>query len=67
MVNIDEKTRTVIKDAARKSTPLKKIPEVDEIFDNVHKANMESDNNPESLRISTDSKAGVKIGELSGG
>jgi len=33
----------------RKSIPSKKIPEVDEIFDNVRKANTESDNNPESL------------------
>ncbi len=51
----------------RKSMPLKKTPEVDEIFNNAHKANSDSDNNPESLRISIDTKAEVKIGELSRG
>ena len=47
--------------------PLKKIKEVNKIFDNVHDANSTSDNDPESLRISIDSKATVKIGELSRG
>lgn len=48
-----------------KTKPLKKIKEVNKIFDNVHEANSNSDNDPESLRISIDSKATVKIGELS--
>jgi hypothetical protein len=50
-----------------KTKPLKKIKEVNEIFDNVHEANSNSDNCHESLRISIDSKATVKIGELSRG
>ena len=50
-----------------KAKPVKKIPEVDEIFENVHQANQASDNNPESLRISVDTKAKVKIGEFSRG
>ena len=49
----------------QKSKPLKKIEQVDEIFDNVHKINRESDENPESLRISIDAKAKVKIGPFS--
>jgi len=48
-----------------KSKPAKKIKEVDEIFENVWKTNRESDENPESLRISIDAKAKVKISEFS--
>jgi hypothetical protein len=48
-----------------KTKPVKKIPEVDEIFKNVWAANAISDNNPESLRISVDAKAKVKVGEFS--
>jgi len=48
-----------------KTKPVKKIPEVDEIFENVWTANAESDNNPLSLRISVDAKAKVKVGEFS--
>ena len=48
-----------------KSKPAKKIKEVDEIFANVWEANQESDENPESLRISIDAKAKLKIGEFS--
>lgn len=48
-----------------KSKPAKKIKEVDEIFEHVWKANRESDENPESLRISIDAKAKVSIGEFS--
>ena len=44
---------------------MKKIPETDAIFENVHKANQVSDQNIKSLRISIDSKAKVKIGNLS--
>jgi hypothetical protein len=48
-----------------KSKPEKKIEEVDEIFENVWMANRLSDDDPESLRISLDAKAKVKIGEFS--
>ena len=48
-----------------KSKPLKKIAQVDEIFDNVHVVNRESDENPESMRISVDAKAKTKIGPFS--
>ena len=48
-----------------KTRPVKKISEVDEIFENVWAANAESDNNPESLRISVDAKAKVKVGKFS--
>ena len=48
-----------------KSKPEKKIKEVDEIFGNVWKVNRESDDNPESLRISIDAKAKLNIGEFS--
>jgi transposase len=45
--------------------PLKKIPQTDAIFDNVHQVNQTSDANPKSLRLSIDTKAKVKIGNLS--
>jgi hypothetical protein len=44
---------------------LKKIPETDAIFANVAQENQRSDANPKSLRLSIDSKAKVKIGNLS--
>jgi transposase len=47
----------------QKTKPLKKISQVDEIFDNVKQANQEADNNPSVLRISIDTKTVVKIGE----
>ena len=50
-----------------KAKPAKKIKEVDEIFENVWKANEESDNNPKSLRISIDAKAKLNIGNFSKG
>ena len=50
-----------------KAKPEKKIKEVDEIFENVWKANKESDENPKSLRISIDAKAKLKIGHFSRG
>ncbi len=50
-----------------KTKPLKKIPETDAIFENVHQCNAASDEDPQSLRISVDTKAKVKIGELSRG
>jgi hypothetical protein len=49
----------------QKTKPLKKIKEVDAIFENVHAANLKSDQDPSSLRISIDSKAHLKLGELS--
>lgn len=45
--------------------PLKKIPQTDAIFENVAQENQQSDANPKSLRLSIDSKANVKIGDLS--
>jgi len=51
----------------QKAKPLKKIPETDAIFENIHKANQIADENPNSLRISIDCKAKVKIGNLSRG
>jgi transposase len=44
---------------------LKKIPETDAIFENVHQVHQASEQNLKSLRISIDSKAKVKIGNLS--
>ncbi len=46
---------------------MKKIPETDAIFAHVHDTNRASDQNPKSLRLSIDSKAKVKIGNLSRG
>ena len=43
-----------------KSKPAKKIKQVDEIFENVWKANRESDENPNSHRISIDANARQK-------
>lgn len=50
-----------------KAKPAKKIKEVDEIFENVWRVNKESDNNPNSLRISIDAKAKLNIGNFSRG
>ncbi len=47
--------------------PQKKIPETDAIFENVAHANQVADTDPKTLRISIDSKAKVKIGNLSRG
>jgi len=49
----------------RKCKPLKKIPETDEIFNEVHRINKESDQEDGILHISLDSKATVKIGNYS--
>ncbi|MDA0268820.1 MAG: transposase [Cyanobacteria bacterium] len=43
----------------------KRIPQTDAIFENVAQAHQTADMNPEVLRISIDSKAKVKIGNLS--
>ena len=49
----------------QKSKPVKKIKEVDQIFENTWEANHDSDDDPESLRISVDAKTKVNIGEFS--
>jgi len=49
----------------KKTEPVKKIEEVDEIFDNVHQENKKSDEDPQSLRISIDTKAKLNIGPFS--
>lgn len=46
---------------------MKKIPQTDAIFENVFRENQASDENPQSLRVSIDTKAKVKIGNLSRG
>jgi hypothetical protein len=46
---------------------LRKVSQIDAIFENVFEQNQASDNNSRSLRISIDSKAKVKIGNLSRG
>ncbi len=50
-----------------KSKPIKKIPETNDIFDQVHKVNREADENPKVLRISLDAKAKIKVGPFSRG
>jgi len=51
----------------KKCKPLQKIPETDEIFEQVHIINDDADLDPQKLRISLDSKATVKIGFYSRG
>jgi DDE family transposase len=51
----------------QKTKPLKKSQETEAIFEHVAKANRESDEREDSLRISIESKAHLKIGELSRG
>ncbi|MDF5726027.1 MAG: hypothetical protein PUP91_37395 [Rhizonema sp. PD37] len=46
---------------------MKKIPQTDAIFENVFRENQASDENHKSLRVSIDTKAKVKIGNLSRG
>ena len=50
-----------------KTKPQKKIKEIDVIFKNVHEINKLADEDPETLRISMDSKAKVSIGNFSRG
>ena len=50
-----------------KTKPIKKIKETEAIFEHVHEANAASDQDPQSLRLSIDCKAKVKIGNLSRG
>lgn len=49
----------------QKTKPVKKIKEVDQIFENTWEANRQSDDDPESLRISVDAKSKVDIGDFS--
>ena len=51
----------------RKCKPLKKIPETDRIFNEVHRLNDQTDVEGGVLRISLDTKATVKIGNYSRG
>lgn len=46
---------------------MKKIPQTDAIFENVWRENQSADENPNALRLSIDTKAKVKIGNLSRG
>jgi hypothetical protein len=50
-----------------KSKPINKIPETEDIFEQVEKMNNEADNNPNTLRISIDAKVAVKVGEFDRG
>ncbi len=49
----------------KKCLPLKRIPETDAIFDEVHRINKEADEQSGVLRISLDTKSTVKIGPFS--
>ena len=51
----------------RKCRPLKKIPETDAIFEEVHRVNQTADQDEGVLRISLDTKATVKVGPFSRG
>lgn len=46
---------------------MKKIPQTDAIFENVWRENQSADEHPNTLRLSIDTKAKVKIGNLSRG
>jgi len=50
-----------------KSKPVKKIPETNDIFNQVHAINREADEDPGVLRISLDAKAKIKVGPFSRG
>lgn len=50
-----------------KTKPIKKIPETEAIFQQLGDINQQADNDPETLRISMDAKAGIKIGEFERG
>jgi len=49
----------------QKSKPIKRVAETEAIFENVHEQNEQSDQRPDSLRISIDTKAKVNIGPFS--
>ncbi|MDF5731054.1 MAG: ISAzo13 family transposase [Rhizonema sp. PD38] len=50
-----------------KTKPIKKIPQTEAIFKQVNEINQLADNDPETLRISMDAKAGIKVGEFDRG
>lgn len=50
-----------------KTKPIKKIPETEAIFEQVTQINTEADRDPNTLRISIDAKAAVKVGEFDRG
>ena len=50
-----------------KSKPLRKLKETDAIFAQVHQVNQQADADPETIRLSLDTKAVVAIGNLSRG
>jgi len=49
----------------KKTQPLKKIPETDTIFEQMHRVNQAADANPTVLRLSMDAKATIKLGRFS--
>lgn len=51
----------------QKTQPLKKIPETDAIFEQLHQVNLAADADPTVLRLSMDAKATVKLGLFSRG
>ena len=51
----------------QKGKPLKKTPDTDAIFDNVHAVHAEAKDDQETLEISVDTKTKVKLGEYSMG
>ncbi len=50
-----------------KTKPIKKIPQTEAIFKQVNDINQQADNDPKTLRISMDAKAGIKVGEFDRG
>jgi ABC-type multidrug transport system fused ATPase/permease subunit len=50
-----------------KAKPQKRIPETDAIFEQVHQVNQHADEDEQTLRISIDAKATVKIGDYDRG
>jgi len=50
-----------------KSKPIKKIPQTNAIFEQVHKVNAEADQTEGVLRLSMDAKAAIKVGPYSRG
>lgn len=51
----------------KKCKPQKKLPETDSVFETVFAVNKRADNDPETIRISIDCKATIKIGAFSRG
>ena len=51
----------------RKTPPPKKVPETEAIFENLRQVHAQAAQDPETLRISFDTKAKVKIGAFSRG